>query len=138
VIIYDLTCEKDHKFEGWFKDRASFEAQKKKKIIVCPICGSSDITMVPSSIAIMGKEPRSSKVNDSSRMSPEKAARLFFEYVDKSFEDVGNDFADIAMKIHAGEEDRRNIKGTTTKNEEETLRENGVPFIKLPIPKFDS
>jgi hypothetical protein len=138
VIIYDLKCEKDHKFEGWFNDRTAFEEQKKKKIIVCPVCGSLDITMVPSSISIMGKDARRSKSENSDRMSPEKAARIFYEYVDKTFEDVGDGFADVALKIHRGEEDRRNIKGTTTKNEEETLREEGVPFIKVPIPKFDS
>ena len=138
MIIYDLKCEKDHKFEGWFNDRAAFEEQKKQKIIVCPVCGSSDITMVPSSIAIMGKDAKRSKSEQSDKMSPEKAARMFYEYVDKTFEDVGDGFADVALKIHRGEEDRRNIKGTTTKSEEETLRDEGVPFIKVPIPKFDS
>ena len=138
MIIYDLKCEKDHKFEGWFNDRTAFEDQKKKKIIVCPVCGSSDIKMVPSSIAIMGKDTGRSKSDNTDRMSSEKAARMFYEYVDKTFEDVGDGFADIALRIHKGEEDKRNIKGTTTKNEEETLREEGVPFIKVPIQKFDS
>lgn len=138
MIIFDLKCEKDHKFEGWFNDRTAFEDQRKKKIIVCPVCGSSDISMVPSSIAIMGKDTKRSKSEEDERMNPEKAARMFYEYVDKTFEDVGNEFADVALRIHRGEEDRRNIKGTTTKHEEETLREEGVPFIKVPIPKYDS
>ena len=28
MIIYDLKCKKNHKFEGWFKDRTAFEEQK--------------------------------------------------------------------------------------------------------------
>ena len=33
---------------------------------------------------------------------------------------------------------KRNIKGTTTPQEEDSLREEGVQFIKIPIPKMDS
>jgi hypothetical protein len=42
------------------------------------------------------------------------------------------------MKIHCGEEEARNIKGTTTHQEEETLREEGVQFFKVPVVKLDS
>jgi hypothetical protein len=42
------------------------------------------------------------------------------------------------MKIHRGEEEARNIKGTTTHQEEETLREEGVQFFKVPVVKLDS
>ena len=51
---------------------------------------------------------------------------------------MGDKFAEIALKIHLGEEDRKNIKGTTTEREEENLREEGVQFFKIPMPKFDS
>ena len=56
VIIYDLKCEKNHIFEGWFNDRTAFEEQKGKKLVSCPVCGSSNIEIVPSSITVMGKE----------------------------------------------------------------------------------
>jgi len=42
------------------------------------------------------------------------------------------------LKIHYGEEEKRNIKGTSTPEEEETLKEEGVQFIKIPLPKMDS
>ena len=137
VIIYDLRCEKSHKFEGWFKDRAAFEHQKKEKLITCPICGGADIEMVPSSIAFMGKDIRSSERDNTRELSPMKALKTFHEYLDKHFEDVGNKFAEVALKIHHEEEDRRNIKGTTTESEEENLKEEGVQFFKIPVPKFD-
>jgi hypothetical protein len=136
VIIYDLKCEKNHIFEGWFKDRAAFEEQKEKKIVACPVCGSLSIDIAPSSITVMGKEAGALNRNNKN-LSPVKALRMFNEYIDKTFEDVGSKFAEVALKIHFGEEDSRNIKGTTTKNEETALREEGVPFVKIPIPKFD-
>jgi hypothetical protein len=137
VIIYDLRCEKGHKFEGWFKDRLAFESQKREKIISCPICGGDDIEMVLSSIAIMGKDIRSSERENTRDLSPIKALQKLHEYLDKNFEDVGDKFAEVALKIHHGEEDRKNIKGTTTEHEEETLKEEGVQFFKIPVPKFD-
>ncbi|MBW2630740.1 MAG: DUF1178 family protein [Deltaproteobacteria bacterium] len=137
VIIYDLKCERSHIFEGWFNDRTAFEAQKEKKLVACPVCGSSNIEIVPSSITVMGKD--AGRLNENNKkLSPVKALRMFNEYMDKTFEDVGGKFAEVALKIHIGEEDSRNIKGTVTKSEEDTLREEGVPFVKIPIPKFDS
>jgi len=138
VIIYDLKCEKKHTFEGWFNDRKAFEDQKKKKLVTCPVCGSSDVDIVPSSITVMGKDSEKLKDANSKEISPMKALQMFHEYMDKTFEDVGSRFAEVALRIHAGEEDIRNIKGTTTEKEEATLTEEGVPFIKIPIPKFDS
>jgi hypothetical protein len=138
VIIYDLRCEKGHKFEGWFKDRAAFENQKKEKLITCPICGASDIEMVISSIAIMGKDIRSSEKEKAKDLSTRHGLKTFLDYIDKNFEDVGDKFAEVALKINQGEEDSRNIKGTTTEREEENLREEGVQFFKIPVLKYDS
>ena len=138
MIIYDLKCEKSHKFEGWFSDRMAFEDQKSQKLIACPICGSSAVEMVPSSVAIMGKDIKESRKGDLGDISPMKALQLFNKYLDKYFEDVGNKFVDVALKMHKGEAEKRNIKGTTTKDEEEILKEEGVQFIKVPVPEFDS
>lgn len=138
MIIYDLRCEKGHKFEGWFKDIHAFEKQKTEKLITCPVCGGSDIEMVPSSLAIMGKDIRPSERDITKDMSLGKSLKKVQEFLDKNFDDVGDKFAEIALKIHHGEEDRRNIKGTTTEREEENLSEEGVQFFKIPLPKFDS
>jgi len=138
VIIYDLKCKKNHKFEGWFKDNTAFEEQKKQNLITCPVCGESDAEVVPSSLAIMGRDMKLSKKNQFREPSPRKGIQQFNEYLDKNFDDVGEKFAEIAMKIHRGEEEARNIKGTTTHQEEETLREEGVQFFKVPVVKLDS
>jgi hypothetical protein len=138
MIIYDLNCEKGHKFEGWFKDRNAFEHQKSEKLIICPVCGNVDVELVPSTISIMARDVRSSRRGSAEEFSLPKAIELFHEYVNKNFDDVGPKFAEVALKIHHGEEEKRNIKGTTTENEEEILRGEGVQFLKIPVPKFDS
>ena len=137
MIIYDLKCGKNHKFEGWFNDRVAFEAQRSEKLISCPVCGSSDVEIVPSTISILGKDMRTEQ-EKSKEISPMKAIQLFQEYLTKNFDDVGEKFAEVAMKIHKGEEEKRNIKGTTTKEDEETLKDAGVQFYKVSVPKLDS
>lgn len=137
MIIYDLKCRDGHKFEGWFKDRGAFEEQAAKQIIACPVCGNTETALIPSSVAIMGRDSRSAAVNPEAGPSPQKILREFHEFVQKNFDDVGDKFAEVALRIHHGEEDKRSIRGTTTGNEEETLREEGVQFIKIPLPKFD-
>jgi len=138
LIIYDLKCEKGHKFEGWFKDRMAFEEQKLQKLIACPVCGSSDAELLPSSPRVMSRDGGEPSKEDPREISQLKLLRKFQEYVNKNFDDVGDRFAETALNIHHGKEDPRNIKGTTTKQGEDLLKEEGVKFLKIPLPKLDS
>jgi hypothetical protein len=137
LIIYDLKCRDGHKFEGWFKDREAFAEQTSSKLIACPVCGNTEAALIPSSVAIMGRDTRSAAAAPEAGPSPQKVIREFHEYIQKNFDNVGDKFAEVALRIHHGEEDRRNIRGTTTVSEEDTLREEGVQFIKIPLPKYD-
>jgi len=138
VIIYDLKCEKGHAFEGWFKDRQAWILQNSQKLVSCPVCSSAKVEIVPSSIAIMGRNSRITGNNQEKEVSPVQALQVLRQYIDKNFEDVGNKFAEVALKMHCGDEEKRNIKGTTTPQEENNLKEEGVQFIKIPLLKMDS
>ncbi len=140
VIIYDLVCDNEHKFEGWFKDRASFEDQKRRKCIECPVCGSVLVEMVPSSISISGRKASAERDREDDRnVSVPTMLKMLNDFIDKHFDDVGDRFADVAIKMHRGEETKRNIKGVTTKEEQETLEEEGIEFLRIPPPpKLDS
>lgn len=138
MIIYDLKCENGHKFEGWFNDQRAWISQNSQKLVSCPVCNSSNVEIVPSSITIMGKDSRAASKLQEKELSPAKALQMFHHYIEKNFEDVGHKFAEVALKIHYGEEEKRNIKGTTTIQEENNLKEEGVQFIKIPVLKMDS
>ena len=47
MIVYDLACGQGHVFEGWFRDSATFEVQKKDHDIVCPVCADSTVSKAP-------------------------------------------------------------------------------------------
>jgi hypothetical protein len=138
VIIYDLKCEKGHAFEGWFKDRETWIAQNSQNLVACPVCNSTHIEITPSSITIMGKDSQDENKSRHKEISSAATLKMLKQYIDKNFEDVGDKFAEIALKIHYGDEENRNIKGTSTPEEEKNLKEEGVKFIKIPSFKMDS
>jgi hypothetical protein len=130
MIAFDLFCPKGHKFECWFKDNASFEEQKSAGTITCPICDDHHIEKAFSPFAI---KRSGEKVKE--EIDPHKALQVIHDYLDKHFEDVGADFYKEALKIHYGEVEKKNIKGTATTEEEVILKEEGVPFFKVPVIK---
>ncbi len=130
MIAFDLFCSKGHKFECWFKDSTSFEEQKSAGIITCPVCDDRQIEKAFSPFAIKkGGESVKREID------PHQALQLVHDYLNRHFEDVGADFYKEALKIHSGETEKRNIKGTATTEEEVILKEEGVQFFKVPIIK---
>ena len=138
MIVYDLKCESDHIFEAWFKDGKAFEDQRIRNLISCPVCGNCGIQMIPSRKVSLRKSSQTSRKRDPRELSMREAYNLFEEYINHNFEDVGDRFSDVALKIHHGFEAQRNIKGTTTPAEEECLKEEGVEFFKIPSLKLNS
>jgi hypothetical protein len=130
MIAYDLKCAQGHVFEGWFDDEASFLSQQKQGLIACPICNEVSVERIPSTFAI-----RSAGAASGPEAPPAEAvARRLVDFIRHHFEDVGSDFAKEALKIHYGVSSPRNIRGSSTPQEEETLRQEGVDFVKIPVP----
>ena len=138
MIVYDLRCENGHTFEGWFKDSQSFEDQNSRKLVICPVCGSYKNQILPSSVMYVGRESRSLHNRTSEEISLQTACEIVKNFVDEHCEDVGERFTEVAVKIHRGVEEERNIRGTATQNEEDYLTAEGIPFQKIPSLKFNS
>ena len=132
MIIYDLQCTAGHRFEGWFDSGDAYEAQRESGLIACPMCSDVNITKVPSTFAIKG----ASSSNRGGRYPVDMGVieKSVNAYLEKNFDDVGCDFAKEALKIHYGVSDRKNIRGTSTMEEEKLLEKEGVPFFKVPLP----
>ncbi|RMG85034.1 MAG: DUF1178 family protein [Candidatus Dadabacteria bacterium] len=143
MITFDLSCDQGHRFEGWFRNREEFERQLAEGLLVCPLCGSGKIKKEPSAPAVhvarrTAPETPPPGAGQAEKPRPEAFFLALARFVEKHFEDVGDRFADEARKIHRGEAEARNIRGTTTQAEEEALREEGVEFLKVPLPKYDA
>jgi len=132
MIIYDLKCAHEHQFEGWFKSREEYDRENEARRLSCPLCGDSEITLLPAGGHISVKE-RTVKYNKQKNF-----LKTLAEYVEKNFDNVGPNFAEEALKMHFEEIDYRNIRGTMTGEEEQELQDEGVEYLKVPVRKFSS
>jgi hypothetical protein len=136
MIAFDLECVRGHVFEGWFDSLEAYEDQREKRMVICPYCEEADVRRVMSPVAIKrSNEALPAKGGEESIDYP-RLAREVVHYLQKNFEDVGANFAGEALKIHYGVTERRNIRGSATDAEEKMLKDEGVDFLKLPVPKI--
>lgn len=136
MIAFDLECSHGHIFEGWFHNMESFEDQNKKKLVSCPYCDDTRIKKVLSPVRVRTGN-QSAEKNEIKPIDYQRLAKEVVDYINKNFEDVGSDFAKEALKMHYAVTEKRNIKGSATAEEEEVLKEEGIDFFKVPIPKID-
>ncbi|CAB1062906.1 identified by similarity to GB:AAK22812.1; match to protein family HMM PF06676 [Olavius sp. associated proteobacterium Delta 1] len=134
MIAYDLQCTNGHTFEGWFEDRKAYLGQQKKSLIACPVCNETSVDIVPSTFAIKSSQTSSPQQLSAEEAALQKISKEAVEFVEKNFDNVGCDFAKEALKIHYGASEPRNIRGVSTKDEEKTLKDEGVQFFKIPMP----
>lgn len=138
MIALDLQCAQGHCFEGWFDDLAAFENQRKKALIACPVCNSSDVSRIPSTFAIKTASPSTPPPQGKIAVDPQVLSRKIVDFVQKNFDDVGTDFSKEALKIHYGAAEPRNIRGVSSREEEKILEKEGVSFFKIALPEPSS
>ncbi len=135
MIVFDLECSNGHTFEGWFDSLDSFEDQRERGLVACPYCEDTAVKKVLSPVAV--KKSSFSGRLPQPRIDYKRLAREVVEYVHENFEDVGTRFTSEALKMHYGATEKRNIRGAATEDEEKTLKDEGVEFFKLPLPKTE-
>ena len=167
MIVYDLKCRKDHVFEAWFPDSASFAEQAGAGKVVCPVCGSKKVTKALMAPAVLkgrrgeaerapqaqdqapgeapGQSGEASASGDVALADSERAGELrrmlreVREHVEKNCDYVGKEFAEEARKIHYGETDPRGIYGETSDTEAKELQEEGIEVARVPwLPRENS
>ncbi len=162
MITFELSCHNGHRFEGWFANRKTFDEQLAASQITCPLCNSTEIEKRLSAVSVYTSK-NSPSLPSSSPTGPTAAGggapggapsaagpggpgekgqvRSFYsalsEFVEKNFEDVGEKFAEQAIKMQKGEVEDRSIRGTSTEAEDELMKEEGVEFSKMALPKYD-
>lgn len=157
MIVFDLKCRRDHVFEAWFPDSASFAEQAEAGKVVCPVCGSRKVTkalMAP--VVLKGGDQEAAKPRAEGPERPDGAAaasmsdsekagelrrmlRELREHVEKNCDYVGPQFAEEARKIHYGETDPRGIYGETSDDEAKALEDEGIDVSRVPwLPRENS
>ena len=154
MIKYALACKRRHTFDGWFASSTAYDTQAKRKLVTCPVCGSSDVqkTLMTPSLGGTRQNKQAAEATPKRRRSktsppPElmatelpaeqkallDAMRKLRKEVEAKAEYVGPNFADEARKIHHDEAPARGIYGEATPEEAQALHEEGVGVYPLPV-----
>ena len=146
--VLDLQCGRQHTFEGWFGSEDDFQSQLARSLVECPVCGDTGILKRLSAPRInrgVAKAPATETTSSSTAVAaapataPDAAQQAAFmqavRHILANTEDVGEQFAEEARKIHYGEADERNIRGQASAEETAELLEEGIAVMPLPIPK---
>lgn len=146
MIVYDLSCNQGHRFEGWFGSSEDFAEQQAEGLVCCPQCGSPEVGKAPMAPAVprkgnqisatpervrqsLASGPMPPEVREALKNLAEAQARAL-----KSSKWVGDAFAEQSRAMHYGEREAETIHGQATPEEAHALFEEGVPVSPLPFP----
>ncbi|AIO48416.1 DUF1178 family protein [Burkholderia cenocepacia] len=130
--VLDLQCPHGHRFEGWFASAGEFEAQLSRKLVECPVCGTTEVNRLPSAPRLNLSGATQARPADP-RALQAQVMRALREVLEKT-ENVGERFAEEARRIHYNEAPARSIRGVTTPEDAQSLVEEGIDVMPLPIP----
>ena len=162
MIHYQLRCQAEHAFDGWFRDSAAFDAQAAAGLLSCPVCGVVKVTRALMAPALARRHPREQQsalhepgpsqvevpataVATAAPVQPAEpmaggalpdGIRAMLQRmrteVEKRCDYVGAAFAQEARRIHNGESAARGIYGDATPEEAERLAEDGIEIARIP------
>jgi hypothetical protein len=134
MIAFDLRCAKDHVFEAWFKDSASYDEQIEAKAVSCPTCGNKKVSkaLMAPNVATGVSRSRAGKTKGPTPEQVRAAMIELRETVEANSEYVGDEFPEEARKIHYGESEARGIHGEASEDEAEALVDEGVEVARIP------
>jgi hypothetical protein len=154
MIHYHLRCERDHAFESWFQSSSAYETQEKRKLVSCPVCGSTKVEraiMAPQIVSKRGHEisapaaaaapaPAAEAAAPASTplmMAQERELRTKLkelrDHIVKNADNVGERFPNEARKMHYGDIEHRPIYGEASPDEARSLIDEGIEVSPLPV-----
>jgi hypothetical protein len=132
VIVLDLVCDNEHRFEGWFGNADAFAEQHAHGLVACPQCGSTHVERRPSAPYVKASTARR---DTAKRPTPPDAERLAaaLRAAARGAEDVGEHFPVEARRIHYGDAEARSIRGRASPEDVGELLDEGI--LVLPVPE---
>src|SRR5581483_3209056 len=126
MIIYDLVCAHEHRFEGWFGSADDFDRQREATLVRCPICDDAAIERRPSINVHFNRSQLPATAPEAPVETPKKTSEVtggeaqilkLVRQIVAGSDNVGAAFAEEARKIHYEEVPQRAIRGQATQEE---------------------
>lgn len=136
MIVLNLCCSRGHRFEGWFRSSADFDAQKARGVLSCPACEDASIVRLPSGPRVLrgAQEEGGAPKTAAAPVDPRaEFVRKLVEAVIRNTEDVGRRFPEEVRKIHYREVEERAIRGIASREEAAELAEEGIAVLPFPV-----
>ena len=143
MIVFDLKCgAHGHIFEAWFANSDSFDDQKSRGLLSCPICGDSNVGKAAMAAAVPKKgnsvsEKSVSLATNGDVSQAKDILSALAQAQAKLLEGsrwVGRNFDSQARAMDAGDVERATIHGEVTAAEAKALIEDGIAVTPLPLP----
>ena len=135
MIVLNLHCRQQHRFEGWFASPSSFEDQLRRGLLTCPVCNSAEVSRLPSGPHVISSA-RADRDGESPAAVQQQLLAVVKDYLRNS-ENVGARFPEEARKIHYEEVPARNIRGIASIDEARELLDEGISVVAVPFPSSD-
>jgi hypothetical protein len=140
--VYNLSCSHDHPFEGWFASEEDFIRQSDQQMIECPVCNDRSVRRLPSAPRLnlsgapepQGQPTASVPAKPGTSPQPGPQWLEIARAIVANTEDVGDNFAEEARRIHYKETPNRGIRGVASAAEREALSEEGIEVMQFPLP----
>jgi hypothetical protein len=137
IKVFNLRCDHEHSFEGWFASTEAFDSQQRSGLLRCPVCDSKDVVKALSAPyvntgAAAPAEPKLPAVMPTAEQMQTMFLKMAREIAAKT-EDVGESFPEEARRIHYQEAPERGIRGLASREEAQALEEEGIGVLPLPF-----
>lgn len=134
MIVFNLACDSQHVFEGWFASAEDFDSQSARELVRCPVCDSARIERRPSAPRLNLGAAEAAVPHAPDHEKSQKAWLQAMRWLVDSTDDVGEHFPEEARRIHHREAPERGIRGTATSEQARELAEEGIEMLRLPLP----
>jgi hypothetical protein len=140
MIKYNLKCEKNHEFTSWFLDSTEYEKLKNKKLLECIYCTSKKIQKTIMSPMVSGTKTRETEINSLNQnfLSEKNNLLKIRKHIENNFEFVGDEFSKKVREVYYDKKSRKGIYGTTTPDEREALKDEGIDLLSVPWVSKDN
>ncbi len=157
MIVFDLNCQRGHRFEGWFGSSRDFAEQHDSGLLTCPTCGSLEVAKAPMAPAV-GRKPGAEQRADrpgkaaatavgaqggrgmAGGAAPPELAEAIAQLAElqlravRNSRWVGGEFAETSRAIHYGERVEEAIYGRASAQEAQGLIDEGIRIAPLLFP----
>ncbi|MDC1129301.1 DUF1178 family protein [Candidatus Pelagibacter sp.] len=138
MILYKLICKDcEISFDSWFSSSREYDKLKKKKLLNCYNCDSSNVekTLMSPSVFRCKNNTKIDK-QDLKYKEIKKTILEYQNFIKKNLDYVGENFAYQARSIHyKNKKVAKGIYGTVSKEEFKELSEEGIEVEMIPWVK---